>query len=110
MISFTKQQRVRHKKEFRRIFQAKRKFHGKYIIIDYCLSETKLPKLGISVSSKYAKAHLRNRFKRVVRSAFRQSYNKLPSNLEINISPQPLVKKIKTQDIQKDLLSLIIFK
>ncbi|ANH78727.1 Ribonuclease P protein component [Candidatus Chlamydia sanziniae] len=36
-------------------------------------------KLGITVSKKFGKAHLRNYFKRIVREAFRHIRHELPS-------------------------------
>ena len=44
--------------------------------------------LGITVSKRYGKAHSRNRFKRVVREAFRHLAPSLPHDLEIHVVPR----------------------
>lgn len=58
-----------------------------HIVIHYRFSRAAIPRLGITVSKKHGKAHDRNRFKRVVREAFRQCQMQLPPNVDLNILP-----------------------
>jgi ribonuclease P protein component len=60
-------------------------------------------KLGITVAKKWGKSHERNRFKRVIREAFREMHPTLPNGLEINVSPH---KKIETPSKGSVLLEL----
>ena len=66
-----------------------------------------MPRLGITVSSKMAKAHIRNRFKRIIREIFRLNKHVLSKNLEINVLAKSLDKNLNYIEIEKDFLNMI---
>ncbi len=80
---------------------------GASLQIDYRQGRSSLPKLGLTVSKKFGKAHDRNRFKRVVREAFRQLYKSLPPDLEINISPRKSGTLLTRQAVLFELQTLL---
>ena len=108
-LSFQKALRILSRSRFVKISQEKRRLPGKVICLQYC-QEPSHSRLGITVSKKYGKAHDRNRFKRVVREAFREHYASIPSGLQLHILPKlpraPICKRDVLEDLQH-LLSLI---
>ena len=84
-------------------------FHFENIIIDYRYNNNlKKPRLGITVSSKQGKAILRNKFKRMIREAFRLNKNNFSNNLEINVLGKSLRKDMKYFEIEKEYLTLLV--
>lgn len=80
---------------------------GKVILIDYRTGYSLCAKLGITVSKRYGKAHDRNRFKRMIREAFRCFYPSLPTHLEINVLPRYPLQPLSQQAILGDLQLLL---
>lgn len=74
-----------------------------------CIDRKKGPHLrfGITASGRYGNSPERNRFKRLVREAFRTSRHLLPVDIELNILPRQKAKFAKMQDIQSELLKLL---
>lgn len=104
--AFPKQARVRNKRHYQKIFQEGLKYTGQQIGVDLRRGQAPCPKLGVTVSKRHGKAHERNRFKRLVREAFRHSYPSLPQNIEINVFPKQSLNKMTKAGIQIDLESL----
>ncbi len=107
---FPKSARVRYRSHFRNILKSGNRLVSNWIAIDYRLGRSSKPRLGITVSKRHGKAHDRNRFKRIVREAFRELYPQLPVSLEANISPRrsspDLSKKIILNEILQFLKKL----
>lgn len=83
------------------------RFVGQWIIIDIRQGKGSLPKLGITVTRRYGKAFQRNRFKRIVREAFRLSYSSFLSNLEIHVKPRTASLQATMGQIQQELVQFV---
>jgi ribonuclease P protein component len=102
-FSFKKKHRLLKKKDFQRVFDEHRKLLGKFFKMYYRPGTT--PRLGIITSSSYGKAHIRNRFRRHIREAFRHSQHQIP--LELIVVPTPIAKNASYKDIFEELALLV---
>jgi len=83
--------------------RANQKRVGNALIVHYRMGKSRCPKLGLTVSKKYGNAVKRNRFKRLVREAFRKLTPELPPDLELNIQPRFPPKTITLKDVTYEL-------
>lgn len=103
-LIFSKAVRLRTRGEFQKVAKEGKRLVGRYLCVD-CLP-AKTARLGISASGKYGSSPERNRFKRLVREAFRQSYAKLPS-LDLNVIPRQCAKEASCSNIVDELIQLL---
>lgn len=102
--TFPKSLRLTSRFEFQRVASEKRRVVGKYLCLDW--RPAKQTRLGISASSRYGNAPERNRFKRLVREAFRHSKHSLPK-VEINVIPRQFAKEASFSNIFYELNRLL---
>jgi ribonuclease P protein component len=79
---------------------------GHTLAIDFRHNSHGITRLGITVTKRYGKAHDRNRFKRIVREAFRLCRHDLPAGLDLNVKPRSQALNASTKDIIKELMGL----
>lgn len=103
---YLKTDRLLRRKEFKEILHKGSSLVGKYVVLQFFFKNNTKPKLGITVTKKFGKAHDRNRFKRISREAFRQVKEEISENLCLNLKPRLFAKKAKTQDIMTEIKSL----
>jgi ribonuclease P protein component len=104
---FPKSARILTSSQYKFFHRNSNRLIGELVSIDFRQGRAPSPKLGLTVSKKFGKAHDRNRFKRVVREAFRELYSKLPENLEINVSPRKSGSPLSKQAILVELQALL---
>jgi ribonuclease P protein component len=83
------------------------RYVGHWIALDVRSNEGAMTRLGITVMRRYGKAHDRNRFKRIVRAAFRLCYQQLPTGIDLNVKPRSAAHQASSEDIRKELLQLL---
>ena len=87
-LKFPKSARILKRSHYKSILRTRKKWVGKALFIDYRQGKSPCPKLGLTVTRKYGKAHERNRFKRQVKEAFRTLYPHFPQDIELNVLPR----------------------
>lgn len=102
--TFPKSHRLRNRKDYSRVKSGKR-IVGRYLILNFCLSKSK--KIGISASAKFGSSPERNRFKRLVREAFRKNHPHYPL-IEMNVIPRSQAKKASGGQIFEELNRLVL--
>lgn len=101
---FSKKVRLLSRGEFNRVAREGKRLVGKYLCIEYRLAPRL--RLGITASGRYGSSPERNRFKRLIREAFRKSYRHLPK-LELNVVPRQSAKQAGGNDILQELNRLL---
>ena len=89
---FPPRYRVRHGGEFRRAYERRSTVaDGQMVIFGYP-NGLPYPRLGISASRRLGGAVARNRWKRLLREAFRLRRSELPEGIDLIVIPRPQAK------------------
>lgn len=101
MFAFKKTQRLLKKNDYDHVFEEAKKIVSTEFIVLYRENNLGYPRLGLALSKKMiAKAHDRNRIKRVLRESFRQT--RLPAVDLIFLARQGVAKQAN-KDINSKL-------
>ncbi len=100
---FPKRIRIVHRTDFDAVFQ-----HGKLaadgqLVIHAIRSPIEMTRIGISVSKRVGNSPQRNRWKRLIREAFRKHRSELPERLQLVVRP----KKDALPDYHRIVESLV---
>lgn len=85
---FYPQDHVRSGDDFRRAYRRRCSSADDVVIVYACENGLDRCRLGLSVSRKFGPAVARNRWKRLVREAFRLSRAKLPAEVDLIVLPR----------------------
>lgn len=79
--------RLRRQGDFQRIYRRRCRVSDQYLAAYGCENDLPYPRLGLAVARRVGKAVVRNRWKRLLREAFRQQANALPAGLDLVLVP-----------------------
>jgi ribonuclease P protein component len=85
---FPKSAHLRKPAEFDRVYESKTYASDDVLVINAAANDLGLTRLGLSVSRKVGPAVVRNRWKRLIREAFRKALSELPPGLDLVVRPK----------------------
>jgi ribonuclease P protein component len=92
--------------EYRNVFAARCSVADETLILFAVSNALPHCRLGLAVSKKIGNAVVRNRWKRLIREAFRNSKSALPGGLDLVVLPQRNVDVRSVKHLEKTLQSL----
>lgn len=84
----TRVQRVRSAEDFARVQQRKLHVSDEVLVMNGAKNGLAITRLGLAVSRAVGNAVVRNRWKRLIRDAFRRSREQLPTGLDLVVRPR----------------------
>lgn len=85
---FDASKRIKRENDFRRVYQFRARVYNSVLAVCCRPTEEGAPaRLGLSVSKKVGKAYVRNRWKRLIREAFRLQHAELPQGFDYIVIP-----------------------
>jgi ribonuclease P protein component len=89
---FLPQHRIRRAGDFQRAFRRRSSVADAWIVVYGYPNGLPHPRLGISASRRVGGAVIRNRWKRLLREAFRLTREQLPEGMDLIVLPRPNVE------------------
>ena len=102
---FERRLRVRSKADFDRIYAARRHAGDGLIVVNAADNGLDYPRLGLAVGRVVGNAVVRNRWKRLLREAFRLERRQLPAGMDLVVRPRPKIEPELTA-LRRSLVSL----
>ena len=120
-LSFPKNKRIVTNKQFKAVLARNLRVSDGLLTLFVAKNDCDYPRLGISVSNSCGGAVVRNRLKRLLREAFRQSRDRIPAgldylvmispqwlkNLDKSVSPKRAAKRLRFEQVEASLLTLV---
>jgi ribonuclease P protein component len=89
---FRPEYHIRRSADFQRAYRCRAAASDDRLLIFGCPNDLPYPRLGLSISRKFGNAVMRNRWKRLLREAFRLCRPQLPGGLDLVLIPRPAAK------------------
>jgi ribonuclease P protein component len=87
-FTFAKSQHILTQAEFDRVYASEAYAADDVLVVKAAANESGVTRLGLSISRKVGNAVARNRWKRLIREAFRLTQHELPLGLDLVVRPK----------------------
>lgn len=104
---FAKHLRLRSRYDYKRMSSRCKRYSGAFFSLDVRQNDSAQTRMGLTVTRQFGDAHRRNRFKRIVREAFRLCHQKLIKGVDINVRPFPRHFDLTMAQVQAELLNFL---
>lgn len=107
--TFPKQFRLLLSTQYRRVFQRKLSVADNVLVVYGCENNLPHMRLGLVVSRRVGSAVVRNRWKRLIREAFRVHIRSIPAGVDIVVLPRRGAEgpSWELEDVQHSLQTLV---
>jgi ribonuclease P protein component len=89
--------RIRRHSDFQRAYRRRCSASDRLLVVFGCANGLSHPRLGLSLSRKLGKAVVRNRWKRLLREAFRLRREQLPAGIDLVVVPRAQTEPTLTE-------------
>lgn len=97
---------LKKSEDFKRVYEEKRSYANKYLVVYLRKNEINVNRLGISVSKKVGNSVVRHRLTRLVRESYRLNKDRLVSGYDIVVVLRYTAKGKDFHEIQSAFLHL----
>jgi len=98
---------LKNTKEFQRVYQERKSFANRYLIMYRAKNNLDVTRIGISVSKKVGNSVIRHRVTRLIRETFRLNQEWIQSGYDIVIVARETVKEQSFYEVDSAFMHLI---
>jgi ribonuclease P protein component len=110
-LSFPKKKRLASNRQFKAVLDHGRRVGNSLLTVYMAPNQCGYPRLGVSVGKSAGKAVVRNRLKRLLREAFRQSQERLPPQFDyVVMISLPLSRRLRDPEGGAEVLAALTFR
>ena len=118
-FSFPKSKRLVRGRQFKDVLDRGLRISDRVLTLYMAQNDCGYPRLGVSVGKFWGNAVMRNRLKRLLREAFRQSHDQIPAGFDYVLmisrswgksdksGPKEAVKQLTFEQVRASLLALV---
>lgn len=98
---------LKNKREFNKVFNLKKSYANKYLVIYLCENGLEFNRIGISVSKKVGNSVIRHRITRLIRESYRINRDSINNGFDIVIVARTNILGRTFKEIESALLHLL---